>query len=246
MSSFCQLHQCWEKQAFVSPHAISRPSWKPSPGGIGNSFSYIYDHVHSVYQHIDKSIYRILGYAPEDVMCEGLRFLDQVMHPSEHEPVMKLMLRAWQLILDQPPAFRKEYNMNIDYRLRHAEGRWVHLIQQNHVLSTDDIGNIVYSAGICYDISHWQKTSPPTLSLYHQNTLIGRWKAEPPIVVNAISRREKEVVREVCKGKTSGEIADELCISKHTVDTHRKTIMRKLGLKGTPALVQFAHQYQLI
>ena len=246
MNSFCTLQKYWEQQDFVCSENIPQPHWKPSPGGIGDSYSYIYDHVSSCYARLDQAVHKILGYYPEEVNREGLSFMDKKIHPEDHEPVMDLLQRVWQMILDQPPAYRKEYNMSIDYRLQHANGKFVHLIQQNSILTTDRLGNIVYSSGVCYDISHWQKKTPPTLSLYHNANLITRWRAKPSPVASTISRREKEVVREVCKGKTSIQIADELHISKHTVDTHRKTIMRKLGIKGTPALVQFAHQYELI
>lgn len=246
MSSFCQLQKCWENQAFVAPNLMASPSWKPKPSGIGSSFSYIYDHVHSVYRHVDSSFYQLTGHDAQEILHKGLKFMDEIVHDDDQEPVMNLLIKAWQIVLSQPAPYRMEYNMSVDYRVRHANGRWVHLIQHNHILSTDAIGNIVYSAGICYDISHWQKKSPPTLSLYHKNQLIDRWKANPINIFNMISSREKEVVREVCKGKTSLEIADTLCISKHTVDTHRKAIMRKLGIKGTPALVKYAHQHQLL
>lgn len=242
MNSFRQLHRCWEEQPF-SPSENPLPDWQSLPGGIGPSFTYVYDHVHSQYYHIDASIQEVLGYSATEVKQAGLGFLDKVMHPDDHEPVMQLLQKVWQLILSQPHPFRKDYTMSIDYRLKHADGPYIHLIQQNNILTTDEGGNIIYSMGTCFDISHWRKTTPCTLNLFYSNRLFKRWKADPPI---PISQREQEVVQEICEGKTSQEIAEQLHISMHTVNTHRKTIMRKLGIKGTPALVQFAQQHQLI
>jgi len=48
-----------------------------------------------------------------------------------------------------------------------------------------------------------------------------------------LSEREKDVVEFLLKGHTSKEIADKLFISKATVDTHRRNILEKTGLKST-------------
>ena len=55
-----------------------------------------------------------------------------------------------------------------------------------------------------------------------------------------ISTREAEIIRMVAEGLTNKEIADRLCISTHTVTTHRKNIMAKLGVNNTAGLVMFA------
>ena len=55
-----------------------------------------------------------------------------------------------------------------------------------------------------------------------------------------LSSREKEILRCVGEGKTSQEIADSLFISKSTVDTHRKNILKKINLYGKTDLIRFA------
>lgn len=59
----------------------------------------------------------------------------------------------------------------------------------------------------------------------------------PHIENSNLSEREKEVAKHICKGKTSQQIAAMLFISKHTVDTHRRRILEKLGLKSTTELI---------
>lgn len=55
-----------------------------------------------------------------------------------------------------------------------------------------------------------------------------------------LSKREKEILYLIAKGKSSLEIAEILFISKTTVDTHRKNMCRKLNLKGSNMLLQYA------
>lgn len=61
-----------------------------------------------------------------------------------------------------------------------------------------------------------------------------------------LSKREKEILQHIVKGLTSQEIADQLFISKLTVETHRKNIHRKLGVKGTAGLVKYAIDHMLV
>ena len=55
-----------------------------------------------------------------------------------------------------------------------------------------------------------------------------------------ISDREREVLRLVALGLTNKEISDELCISTHTVITHRKNITAKLGIRTIAGLAVYA------
>lgn len=55
-----------------------------------------------------------------------------------------------------------------------------------------------------------------------------------------LSLREKEVLKELARGKTNKEIADILSISVNTVITHRKNISAKLGIKSVSGLSLYA------
>lgn len=61
-----------------------------------------------------------------------------------------------------------------------------------------------------------------------------------------ISHREAEIIRLVAEGLTNKEIADKLYLSAHTVTTHRKNIMSKLGVNNTAGLVLFAIKNNIV
>jgi len=52
--------------------------------------------------------------------------------------------------------------------------------------------------------------------------------------------RERDVLARVVDGLTSKEIGAELGISPRTVETHRESVMRKLGIRNAAGLIRFA------
>ena len=57
------------------------------------------------------------------------------------------------------------------------------------------------------------------------------------MISNSISPREQEIVNLICDGLTTKEIANKLHISPHTVDSHKKNLMNKVGAKNTVQMV---------
>lgn len=64
--------------------------------------------------------------------------------------------------------------------------------------------------------------------------------------VKELTKRETEIVKLVAEGKTAKVIAEKLFISIHTVNTYRKNILKKLGVKNSSELVMYAIKSNLI
>lgn len=60
------------------------------------------------------------------------------------------------------------------------------------------------------------------------------------------SKREKEVLDQLCQGLSNQEIADKLFISPRTVDGHRANLISKTNSKNTVSLVLFAVKNKLV
>jgi DNA-binding NarL/FixJ family response regulator len=61
-----------------------------------------------------------------------------------------------------------------------------------------------------------------------------------------ISKREGEIITFIAEGYTNTQIAEKLFLSAHTINTHRKNIMSKLGVKNTAGIVMYAVKSNLI
>ena len=61
-----------------------------------------------------------------------------------------------------------------------------------------------------------------------------------------LTRREVDIIRLVCAEMSTKQIAAALFLSEFTVNTHRKNIFKKLGVKNVAGLMNFAKENQLV
>ena len=75
--------------------------------------------------------------------------------------------------------------------------------------------------------------------------LSGKVAEQEPPDESPLTARELQVLRLICRGNSNRKIAETLEISMKTVDSHRTSIMKKLGLHSIVELVRWAirHQY---
>jgi two-component system, NarL family, response regulator NreC len=68
----------------------------------------------------------------------------------------------------------------------------------------------------------------------------------PTGALAALSERELEVLRLIALGHTNNEIAEQLCLSVRTIESHRAHIQQKLGVSTRSELVRYALDHDLI
>lgn len=73
----------------------------------------------------------------------------------------------------------------------------------------------------------------------HRN-IINTHHEVPILNINSLTAREIEILRLIIAGESSHQIAEELFISELTVSTHRKHILKKLGVNNTSTLIRCA------
>ena len=113
--------------------------------------------------------------------------------------------------------------------------RMVEAGARGFLLKDSDIGDVLEAiAAVMGGGSYF---SPRLLS-----ALTGRMHAREhdELADDQLSSREREILVAVCRGLSNQEIADELFISKRTVDKHRANILEKTGCKNTASLVVYA------
>ncbi len=174
---------------------------------------------------------RVTGYDTSPEKDISLQDIKNVYHPDDQSFHQEMQ----QFLLNNP---KKSYS--VFYRFRHAEGHyiWVYSICSVFRLEPDDDVFEILSVSLDFSgpINYARNLKPFTREkLRHLNHT----------ALRKISRREQEVLRLFAQGHTTPEVAEKLGISHHTVNNHRKNMLRKLELKNLAALVTFAVDHGL-
>lgn len=61
-----------------------------------------------------------------------------------------------------------------------------------------------------------------------------------------LSDRELQIIQFIAEGYTNSQIAAIIYLSNHTVNTHRKNIMKKLGVNNTAGIVMYAVKTEMV
>jgi two-component system, NarL family, nitrate/nitrite response regulator NarL len=82
----------------------------------------------------------------------------------------------------------------------------------------------------------------------HVSVAIGKRASEetPGTRGDTLTPRERSVLVEIADGRTNKEIAGTLGVSVRTVESHRESLLKKLGVRGTAGLTRFAIEAGLL
>ncbi len=102
---------------------------------------------------------------------------------------------------------------------------------------TNNVGEIIEKDSVNYTISLYD-SDEKIISIYEKalHSLLNKATHEEV----ELSEREQDVLKLLVLGHSNKEIADRLCISTHTVISHRKNITKKLGIKSVAGLTVYA------
>lgn len=203
----------------------------------------------SQYTFVSENCRQLLGYSAAELRAGGMALMRDLLHPADAGPFWQIMLEIWQYILALPAGQRPLCQFSCDYRLRRANGTYVRLLEQNTVLPTHEQSAVAHVLTTGTDITHWKKSEVLTATILPAERAAGPEGVTGGSrlrVSNPLSKREKEILKLIAAGYSSKLIADQLCISFHTVNTHRQKMIDKTCSKNTGELIQMAISKQYI
>ena len=165
-------------------------------------------------------------------------------HPDDINLWIKCLQDLMQFTmnnLSDEQRLRMSYTWN--YRIRNAKGKYITIIQNTTPLQFDKaqkpiVGLAHYTVLDC-DAHMDICASAKFLNANNEYETLFYKNESSNHLLNIISNRERDIIRLLITKNTSKEIASNLNISKHTVDTHRRNILKKLNLSSTFELTQY-------
>jgi DNA-binding CsgD family transcriptional regulator len=205
---------------------------------LGDAYFFIVDHRTTLFDMVSDEIEGVLGYLPLDF---DLSFMISKIHPDDLSSFVSIGQSIMDFLGHLPQEKIMKYKIRYDFRMEKKNGEYARILYQGICLQVDEHYNVIKTLGVHTDISYLQHDGQPVLSFIGMDDEPSFHDvAFKKIFIQCkedLTQREKEVLRLIIEGKLSKEIGDILKISKQTVDTHRKNMVRKKNLSNTGELI---------
>ena len=209
----------------------------------GPCYYFVVDFSNMKINYMSPSVKEIHGFNPEDVMFQDI--LNET-HPDDMAFVARAEAAAWDIVFNKiGRALNKKYKISYCFRLKTRDGSYQLMHHQCLILTTDEEGNVCKALNIHTNINHLTTHNNYKVSAismcgepsYMDIPLISCEEKFFTSQQLLFTKRETQLIRLMAAGLTSAAIADQLFISIHTVNSHRKKIMQKSGCKSVAQLV---------
>ena len=210
------------------------------------SFFYVIELPSQKYRFMGRHQVNVSGYTNEEFMERGIELFLSRLHPEDASILLNNIYPSYAHVLaDFSESQRTELQLQYNYRFKRKGSDYLNLMEQVYVLELDDAGGPALMLGNVIELDN-KGVLPVRFVCKRINEfgcpeIIDSEVFTPgPDQLDILTGRELEVLCKIANGNTSQEIADVFFISKHTVDTHRRNLLRKLDCKTTVELVRVA------
>lgn len=216
------------------------------------SFFYVVEVPAHKYHFLGKQQVNVSGYSNEEFLERGVELLLQSIHPNDIDIVLNKIYPAFtDIVMNTPAEDRQKIQFQYNYRFQRKDGEYLNLMEQVYALEVDQdgrptllLGNIIMLD--TKDVLPVRMSAKKISKSGFSETYISKTFRPSPNILEGITDRELDILRNLAVGKTSKEIGNELFISPHTVDTHRRNLLRKLKCRSVVELAQIAFRNGLL
>ena len=212
---------------------------------INKSYIHIMDLASMNFAYVSDSIQNILGYSLATWKNASATIVMDIFHPEEVEIGNKILGIINQHALQQNREQRPTFRYTTNFRMKHADGRYIKLLNQLVFLASTDKGapHMMFSfateisqlpqvdGSICI-ISHYDNSSEQYETIY--SSIFDNTGKE------VLSSRECDILILISNGLSNKKIAEKLDISEYTVNDHRKNMLEKTNTSNICELFAFA------
>lgn len=202
---------------------------------LPNQFYYVINNLTQQCIFVSNSITTLTGYEPEEWTYENIL---SWIHPDDKAFVDKALYACFKYSMSSVYNKPIQDALVLNYRIKHKNGHYIHIMRNGYCTSMDKDNRMIHNTSMCMVISDFKHDNHQAMILKEGDKILVELHSNKHNAINwkLLSKREQEIVKLLCDNKTSEKIAEKLCLSKHTIDTHRRNILKKLDISNTKEL----------
>ena len=217
-----------------------------------DTFFYVIEFPAQKYHFMGKQQVNITGYSNEEFIEKGVDLFFQRVHPEDLELLSQQVYPAWlELLANTLPENRKKIQFQYNYRFKCKNNHYVNLLERGYALELDPTGIPALTLGNVIALGN-NEIIPvrATAKILNESglieTIFSQLYQTTSDDISELTRRELDILRNLATGKTSKQIGDRLFISPHTVDTHRRNLLKKMNCRSVVELTRVAFRNGLL
>ena len=194
------------------------------------------------FEYDSKNYKASLGLDPNELKEKGMRYFWSRIHPEDVEFWLQALNSLMKFTLSEiPKEKRQDASYTWNFRFKNAQNVYVNVVQNTTPLIFDSENKPIIGLAH-YTIMHPDvkldiTASAKLLNDKQEYETIYFDSFSQKLLHDSVTNRERDIIRLLILDKTSKEISEKLNISSHTVDTHRRNILKKLDITSTGELV---------
>lgn len=200
----------------------------------------------SRFEFISKNIELNLGYSMDEIKEGGdIKFLLSKIHPKDVRVWLATIEELMNFVITKVPVKdRTRISCSYNYRIQKKNGDYITILEHTTPIYFDE--NHVPVIGLVHSTvaNDNEKKYPiigaikiPNCGTEFETLFYKNFSFES--IESNLSNRELDVLRLLALGNTSKEIGKKLCISPHTVDSHRRKLLKKMNFTSTGEIIQY-------
>ncbi len=244
-----KLFDVWEVQNKILLPANKKPLIKiidqvAALFSAGNTYYFVLNFETYRMDYVSEGTKTILGIESDEFTLE--KFLD-CLNPEDLEKLHEKESASLNFKLNKIPEedilkYKTVYLLRVNLK----DGTQKTLLHQSKVLNLSNDGKVFQVMSIHTDITYLHSPIDHKISfISSDNKLPSYYSLNTGDSFNlketkdkfALTPREKQILKKISEGKSVIEIADKLYVSVHTINTHRRNILRKTDCKNMTQLI---------
>lgn len=201
----------------------------------GSSFFWLINYFKKEPEYISDSVKQVLGYHKAVFNNGNMANFIRLVAEEDRGYLMKVFSDIHDYYQQIPTEGKGLYRFDFNFRIQRADKRFISVVQQIMFLQSSPNGFPLIELSLLTDFSTYKNNPQIQLQIFKLEE--GVYKKVTSFQYDEnfekLTEREKEVIDLIAIGLTDKEIADKICVSLHTVKTHRKHIVQKTNSRNT-------------
>jgi len=212
---------------------------------VGNYYYYILNFDTYQMEFVHPNIEKLLGVKPKDYSLDKLL---KLMHPDDLKFMPQKESIAIDFLFNRITADQLlKYKVSYVMRFKTLSGQYKTYLHQAKTLTTSKDGKIQQVIGVHTDISYLNTPIDHKISFigdsgypsFFSEVVNPQFQQFQQTFKQLFTKKEEEIIKLLTKGLDFKAIANILHISPHTVNTHKRNILKKSNCKNTAEMLSY-------